>query len=247
MLRSCLASLVTTTVIADRLRERARRHGADPLLTYYDLASGERTELSATTFLNWVDKTSNLFVEEYNVGDADVVEMALAQDFPGHWMTLVIELAAWQVGAAVHVSPQGPAAPLLVLGPNFAEHDTEGRTAVLACTLHPLGLGFDTPLPVGIDDFSPEVRGQPDVHATLPCSGLASAWVDPDRRLTQADLVDVGLGATSGRRMIRATSPWATVRDGLLLPLITDGSTVLVVGDDPEQLHRIIETERVTT
>jgi len=239
-----------TALIADRLRERARRNGADPLLTYYDLASGERTELSAISFLNWVDKTSNLFVEEYDIEAADVVEMPLARDFPGHWMTLVIELAAWQVGATVHLQAEGPTARLLVLGPDLVGHGlagnaTEAGSAVLACTLHPLGLGFDATLPPGVDDFSLEVRGQPDLYVNTPRSGPAAAWVDAERRLTQADLVEVGLGP-GGRRLVRVSDPWTTVRDGLLVPLVTNGSTVIVAGDDPGQLHRIIETERVT-
>ncbi len=34
-----------------------------PLLTYYDDALGERTELSGATLLNWVSKTANMVVD----------------------------------------------------------------------------------------------------------------------------------------------------------------------------------------
>jgi hypothetical protein len=42
------------------LARRVREGGSRPLLTYYRPAAGERTEFSATSFANWVDKTANL-------------------------------------------------------------------------------------------------------------------------------------------------------------------------------------------
>jgi len=52
-------------LISNLLAQRVRRNGAEPLITYYDLDSGERTELSAVSFANWVNKTSNLLVDEF--------------------------------------------------------------------------------------------------------------------------------------------------------------------------------------
>ena len=40
-----------------------------PLVTYYDLASGERVELSGVTTANWVAKTANFLIDEL---DAEV-------------------------------------------------------------------------------------------------------------------------------------------------------------------------------
>ncbi len=39
-----------------------------PLLTWYDDATGERTELSGATLANWVAKTANLLVDELALG-----------------------------------------------------------------------------------------------------------------------------------------------------------------------------------
>ena len=39
-----------------------------PLLTWYDDATGERTELSGATLANWVAKTANLLVDEVGAG-----------------------------------------------------------------------------------------------------------------------------------------------------------------------------------
>lgn len=234
------------TLIADRLRQRVRRGGAGPLVTYYDLGSGERTELSATSFLNWVDKTSNLLVEDDLITPGAVVDLALARQAPGHWVTLVVELAAWQVGATVRLGPAEAPPDLLVLGPTWQSSEVGEAGAVFACSLHPLGLGFAAPLPGSMVDFSVEVRGQPDVHVPAARSAGELAWVDDRRRLTQHDLVSLdvsGLGAS--RRLVNVIDPWSTTRDGLLVPLLTGGSAVLVVGDDPERLTRIRRDELV--
>ena len=66
------------TLIAERLRQRVKNDGSAPLLTYYDLRSGERVELSAASFSNWVDKTSNLLVEEVAATEGEVISMPLA-------------------------------------------------------------------------------------------------------------------------------------------------------------------------
>lgn len=44
---------------------------AAPLVTFYDDATGERVELSARTFDNWVAKTANLLQDELNAGPGD--------------------------------------------------------------------------------------------------------------------------------------------------------------------------------
>jgi len=241
-------------LVADVLRQRVRADGARrPLVTYYDLATGERTELSARSFLNWVDKTSNLLVDELQLGPGAVIDVELARSAPGHWVTLVIELAAWQVGATVRMqTAAGPAADLLVLGPDWETTDIYPADAVLACSLHPLGLGFSTPLPPALTDFSLAVRGQSDLHLPTPLAGSEVAWVDDNRRLTQTDLVMLDrlanpVGPCTGgpaRRLVQVSDPWSTTRDGLLAPLLTGGSAVLVRGEDPGRLSHIRRDER---
>ena len=186
----------------------------DPLITYYDLDSGERTELSAVTFGNWVDKTSNLLVDELLLEPGDQVELALAATHPGHWVTLIWELACWQVGAVVTLE-HGPSAAVLVAGPDRADWAAGPATQVLLCSLHPLGLGLPTPPDPPALDYAVEVRGQPDQHAAVPQSGLALAWLALGVRRTQAELVDPAY-ASAARRLIRPSDPWTTTRDALL-------------------------------
>jgi uncharacterized protein (TIGR03089 family) len=230
-----------TVLLAERLRRRARTNGSAPLLTFYDLGSGARTELSATSFSNWVDKTSNLLEDEVGAGASDVISMPLAVEAPGHWLTAVWQLACWQVGLVVDLdNPTLPAA--VVTGRSW-----EGYSGpdIFACALHPLGFGFGEPLPNGVHDYAIEVRNHADKYVGYPPEPDAIAWVDGERTLTQADLVNVD--GPPARRLVRAGAPWATCHDGVVTALVTDGSAVVVVGGDADQFARIADSERVTT
>lgn len=228
-------------LISGRLRRWVRERGASPLLTCYDLGRDERVELSGISVANWVDKTSNLLVDELDVQPGDAVDLALAETRPGHWVTMVWLLACWQVGATATVGQ--PAATVAVLGP---EQSPDGHRAdtVLICSLHPLGLPLPMPPDDGALDYALEVRSQPDQHPSVPQSGLTLAWRDPERQLTQAGLVTVE--ASARRRLVRPGEPWATARTALVEPLLGGGSSVLVAGPATlDQLARIIAQEGV--
>ena len=229
-------------LITARLRRRVRSGGADPFLTYYEPATGARTELSAVTLLNWVDKTCHL-LDELDVTAGGVVGLPLAETAPGHWVTAVWELACWQVGAAVAVG-SGTRAQLLVTGPDWSAHAGAGGD-VVACSLHPLGLPLAADLPSSVLDYALEVRGQADVYnAVAPSPGLA-AWVDEERQLSQADVVTAYLPEPPRRRLVRPGGPWSTAYEAVVTPLLTGGSTVVVAGAvDEDQLTRIREDER---
>lgn len=212
-------------MLIDALRRRVARHGAPPLITYYDGADGSRAELSAVTFANWVDKTANL-IAELGHDDGEPVDLALAETHPGHWVTLVWVAAAWQRGCPV--SPRGSGADLLVVGPG----DHRRAATTVACSLHPLGLGFPEP-PVGAVDYR-EVLAQPDLPDPSPL-GESDIWagapfgpVPPrDDRLL---LIDPG-----ARR---------AVADGLLAPVAGTGSTVIGVGIGMARAAEIAAAER---
>jgi uncharacterized protein (TIGR03089 family) len=228
-----------TTLLAERLRQRVRIDGSAPLLTYYDVSSGERVELSAISFGNWVDKTSNLLVDELAVAEGDAISMPLAIEAPGHWLTAVWQLACWQLGLTVDLTVDSPAAAV-VTGRHWQGYQAHD---VFACALHPLGFGFDEPLPDGVRDYALEVRAHPDTFFGAPPDPAGIAWVDGERKLSQADLVTGAAPAL--RRLVRAADPWATCRDGVVTALGTGGSAVLVVGGDAGQLDRIASSEHV--
>jgi uncharacterized protein (TIGR03089 family) len=228
-------------LLAERLQQRVRINGSAPLVTYYDLRSGERTELSATTFGNWVDKTSNLLIDEVAVDEGDVISMPLAVEAPGHWLTAVWQLACWQVGVVVDLANSSPPAAV-VAGRHWQGHS---GSDVFACALHPLGFGFGEPLPDGVRDYATEVRSYADSYFGHPPQPDATAWVDPERTLSQADLVT--FDGPPLRRLIRSANPWLTCRNGIVTALVTGGSAVVVVDGDADQLARIAESERVAT
>ena len=230
-----------SALLAEHLRQRVRLDGSAPLFTFYDLESGDRTELSATSFSNWVDKTSNLLVDEVAVGEGDVIGMPLAVEAPGHWLTAVWQLACWQVGLAVDLTnPSLPAA--VVTGRQWQGH---AERDIFACALHPLGFGFGEPLPDGVRDYAIEVRSHADKYDGYPPEPGAIAWVDAERILTQAELSNVD--GPPARRLVRAGDPWATCRNGIVTALVTGGSAVVAVGGDADQVTRIADSERVAT
>jgi len=235
-----------STSIGQRLAERVRGgSGGEPLTTYYDLDSGERTELSAVTFANWVAKTANL-LGELAIGEGDAVRLDLTARHPAHWVSFVWATACWQVGAIVTVQRPAGRVAAVVVGPDWSGYETSTAAEIVACSLHPLGLGFPEGLPTGVIDYALEVRGQPDSYAGPPPTGSGLAWIDDERAVDAADLTGIGGEEAPARRLITPGDPWKSLATGLLTPLNTGGSSVVVVGQEPGQIERITETERAS-
>lgn len=229
-------------LIAELLARRVRSDGSAPLVTYYDTDAGVRTELSGTTLANWVAKTSNLMADELVLDPGAPVELVLARTDPGHWMTLVWALACWQTGAVVTLG-RPEAAGLVVCGPAYAEVQP-GHAELVACSLHPLGLGLQPPVPVGVVDYATEVRAQPDLWGGARVASDAPAWRDEHRDLSQAELVDATSSAPE-RVLVRPGDPWATVRDAIVVPLRDGGSSVVLRGTaDDQRVREVAATER---
>jgi uncharacterized protein (TIGR03089 family) len=211
------------------------------LITYYDLGSGERTELSAVTFANWVAKTANL-LDELGVAPRDAVRLDLAVDAPGHRVTYVWEAACWEVGAVV--APRSSGRGVALCAGDWAGYETSIATDIVVCALRPLGQPAGAPRRRASRP-AVEVRRQADRYSSRSKSPSASAWIDDDRQLTAAELAEIGTADTAQRRLVRPTEPWSAVAEGLLTPVKSGGSTVVVVGDDEDAIARIAASERV--
>ncbi len=130
-----------------------------PLLTWYDDGTGERTELSGATVLNWVAKTANLLVDGVGAGPGDEAVVLL----PPHWQTAAVLLGAWTAGLSVATVP----------GPGEVGFSTVERATELTqpdrylLGLHPLGLPLRE-VPSGYLDFAVEVRGYGDFFGFPP-------------------------------------------------------------------------------
>ncbi|MFS2292995.1 MAG: TIGR03089 family protein [Actinomadura sp.] len=173
---------------AGLLRRRLADDPSGPLVTFYDDARGERVELSARTFENWVAKTANFLVDELAAEPGTRAVLVL----PPHWQTAVWLMACWSAGVlAEPLAPEafrgrgagdgagagegaGAAEPsaagepyILVAAQEVLEEvlgDEElagGAEEVVGLSLHALG-GPLADCPPGVVDYAVEVRGHGD-------------------------------------------------------------------------------------
>lgn len=207
---------------------------AAPFVTHYDLATGERTEISGTTLANWVAKTANFLVDDAEAEPGTRVRIGL----PSHWLRVVWLCAAWTVGATV----TDGAADIGVSGPEL-EADEPVR---VASALKPFGLRFDTP-PAGFVDIGVEIGGHGDVFVALdPPSPRTIALDLSGERLTHAEML--ASATPDGRRLL--VTPGDLRRDAALLvnAALGHGSLVIVTGvTGPADTERIAAQERAVT
>ena len=74
-------------------------------MTYYDDATGERIELSASTLANWAAKTANMVRDEFALEPGGKVAVLL----PAHWQSVAVLLGVWWAGGEVVLSPDADA------------------------------------------------------------------------------------------------------------------------------------------
>ena len=224
-----------TRPLTDHMAARVKTGGSAPLLTHYRPALGERTELSVTSFANWVDKTANL-IDDLGLGFGDDIALPVLLEAPTHWMSLVWPFALWARGLTARVADRADAASadLAVIGPTSPAPVAE---VTLACSLHPWARPL-AGLPAGVDDFCSEALSQPDAHAVVAASPEAVAWIDVERTAAFGDLA--ALPGIAGRVAARPADAWASV--SLLARAIVGGGSVVIVDGDGD-LARIASAE----
>jgi len=229
---------VAENPIVRALADRVRTSGSGPLLTWYRPADGARTELSVRTFANWVDKTANLLD---TLGIEGTVAGPVSVEAPGHWMSLVWPVAAWQRGCGYRAGAPDAGTELVVVGPANPLPHLPALT--LACSLHPLGLGLRG-LPDGVLDYTGEALAEPDAHWATGVDAGSLAWSDAERSLTHAATALVP--PVAGRALVRPTDAWTSLAGAVLGPILGGGSAVVVEGDvGADELVRIVTAERV--
>jgi uncharacterized protein (TIGR03089 family) len=212
--------------LPDLFATAVRRDGASPFVTYYDDASGERIELSRLTTANWVAKTANLLVDEYDLEPDETVAIGL----PPHWLGVVWALATWTAGASV-TTGEGDVA---ITGPDFA---IRGKRLTVASALLPLGGRFREPIPEGIRDYGAEVYSHPDVFVPMEPPAPDTAAYDG---LTHAEVI---AHAEAIDRRVLTTGD--LTRDLLVCVLKGGGSIVLCRNLDPAKLDQRVADEKV--
>jgi uncharacterized protein (TIGR03089 family) len=223
------------------------RDPAGPLLTFYDDATGERTELSATSVANWVAKTANLLRDDVGTAPGDRVAVLL----PAHWQTAAILLGAWTAAAVVGSDPAGAAVAFSTAG---RAAEAAAADEVFALSLAPLGRRFPAGPPAGTRDYSVDVLAQGDRWSGRPVPDAVPALDTGSGTVTAGDLVEIALrraaelGMLAGDRVL-LTEPWDSPTrwvDGLLVPLAAAASVVLVANPDESMLPARVEAERIT-
>jgi uncharacterized protein (TIGR03089 family) len=225
----------SATTFPALLAAQLRLDPGRPLVTFYDDATGERVELSVTTYANWVAKTATLVQDELGLERGGRIRIEL----PTHWLGPVWLGAAWAVGLVVTTGD----AELVVCGPDTLAGPTSRAQQVVAVSLRPLGGRFAEPLPAGVVDYGEVVLAQPDAFLPdEPPEPDDPAWADDQETLTHRDLVALDPETS---RLLTDVNP--CTRAGLVTflgPLSGGAGTVWVRNPDPASWRHKADTER---
>jgi uncharacterized protein (TIGR03089 family) len=235
------------TTIPQAFAEAVRRDPTTPLLTWYDDATGDRTELSGATLDNWVSKTANLLVDGVGLGPDDSVAVLL----PPHWQTAAIILGAAAAGLAADLGDDPAPVEALFTSPDRVAVAAGWSTGDRYATgLLPLAMPLRE-VPAGYVDYVIEVRNFGDHFRGQPVAQDDRALAGPVEMSHLAVVREAAeraaeLGITAGDRVLVDTRAYADPVDWLFAPLIAGASIVLCANLDPAKLAARTDAEKVT-
>lgn len=208
---------------------------AAPRVTYYDdtdgPTQGERIELSGKVLANWVAKTGNLLVEEFDVAPGSTVALDLP---PEHWRTLYWALAIWTTGGTVTDDTDG--ADVVV----STRPDAAPSTVLVLVTLAALARVSPDEVPAGALDEAKELATYPDsFDAPDEAAPEDDALRTAAGTWSYADAVAAAAGAP--RRLV--TGDLTQVLRHSLAAWAGGGSVLLSRGTAPETLAQRLQTE----
>jgi uncharacterized protein (TIGR03089 family) len=230
----------TAGTIPSLLTARLRSDAASPFVTFYDDATGERVELSAITFANWVAKTANMLGDEFGLVPGEIARIAL----PLHWQSLVVAAASWEAGLVVDTSGLAAAPSIAFVAETAVSDVADDARDVVALSLRPMGGRLQVPNPAVVD-YAAEVLAHGDRY-------LGPALAPADLAIptaTHADLLTMSRSHLPGARILLAPDgdPALDVESVIaayLGPLASGGSVVLCRNADPAALPRRLAAER---
>ena len=233
-----MGRVITFASVLERL---LRGDAGRPLVTFYDHDSGERTELSVTTYANWVAKTAGLLADELDLERGQ----SLRIDLPTHWLGPVFLGAAWSVGLVVTFDGDADG---YVCGPDGLARWAGTDAVVLASALHPLGTRFSDPLPPGVHDYGAEVWSQPDAWVAVDPPGAGDPAVGGTTHEELWAAAAAGDVLADGGRVLTEENPASpSGLPSFTEPLVRGGSLVLVAHADPARLESTYDAERAST
>jgi uncharacterized protein (TIGR03089 family) len=265
--------LMPETGPADLLRRVVAAEPSRPLVTFYDDAAGERIELSAKTFDNWVAKTANLLVDGLDAEPGERVALAL----PPHWQTAVWLFACWSAGLVVEpvAEPTEPGdlagmaangAEIVVVAGAGLTVEAPAARDIVGLSLHAMGAPLQD-CPPGVLDYAAEVRSYGDRFAPY-------SPIDPDAPMlvmadptAEIDELNVTKATFSGSELVEQAResaqkwgldaqsrvlvdmPFTTLQGllaGLIAPIHAGGSVIICLNLDKAILNKRVSVEHVT-
>jgi uncharacterized protein (TIGR03089 family) len=224
------------STIPRALARAVRSFPTTPLLTFYDDASGDRTELSGATLDNWVSKTANMLLDGVGLGPGDTVAVLM----PPHWQTAAIRLGVSAAGLTADLDERpGPADALFTTPDHLTVAAGKVTQDRYATGLLPFAMPLRE-LPDGYQDYVLEVRNYGDHF------GGAPAAPDDEELVRAATARAAELGITAGDRVLVDAGTHPDPADWLLAPLVTGASIVLCAHLDRAKLDARIDTEKVS-
>lgn len=214
--------------------------GPQPFVSYYDEASGERSELSARSLGNWAAKTHFLLIDELGLGVGDRAYLAL----PAHWISVPPVLGCLTAGLEIVADPAS--ADVAFVGPSAIP---DGVPDVYVIAPDSAAVGFGSAVPAGAADYVTSVRPQPDKWNTVRLLADPSDPCFAGR--TRGEVVEWArsCGLDDGARVL-STRDWATDEDlveTLFAPLAAGGSVVYVRNaPDAATIERRAQQEHAT-
>ncbi|WP_433316102.1 TIGR03089 family protein [Micromonospora sp. CA-269861] len=206
-----------------------------PLLTWYDDATGDRTELSGTTLANWAAKTANLLVDEVGLAPGTPAGVLL----PPHWQTAAVLLGCWSAKLSVVDTP-GEVGVLFAAADQFDEAQSWSADERYALGLAPLAAPLRQ-VPPGFVDYVVEVRGHGDHFTPQPGPGPTDAHL-----LARAEARATELGIEPGARIFVDATRYPDPVDWLLAPLTRAATVVLNANLTQASLATRLTAEKVT-
>jgi len=226
--------------VIERFATAAAEEPAQPLLTWYDDATGDRTELSGVTLDNWVSKTANLLVDGLGLGPGDRAGVLL----PPHWQTAAVLLGCWAAGVEVVTYGAMVTNEKISVDVIFASADRVNDAADLATSerfvlgLAPMALPMRA-VPPGFVDYVAEVRSFGDRFTPYPNQSDGGVVERAARRAA-----DLGLKARD--RVLIDAAKYPDPLDWLMAPLAGGTTVVLCAALDPAKVEDRAATEKVT-
>lgn len=229
------------------LTERMRRDPASPLLTYRDLATGERMELSAASLGNAIAKTAGMLRDELDAAPGAIIGVHL----PLHWQRVVWLGACAATSTVFAPEADSDACDVLVVDRERLGLVGAAREDVLV-SLAPFGLPDGADVPAGVTEAAVAMRGHPDSFVPWdPPTESTPLLRTPEGTLSQGELM---ARATHGlsRRGVEGGARFAIIdpepqADLLALggPLAHGGSVVLIAKADSGDLQQTLRQEGV--